>query len=131
MSEESTSRYASTIHCVSLTVAPIERCSTGMAMLTTVPSMNAMQEPRMAAASVQLRLRFELTVPLTMFSLPRTDSFYRGRWPDSDGAWSVHRDDPRATPGQPGPLRILCRGHDGRPMPRRTAERSGGHRPAR
>src|SRR5947209_11324288 len=53
--DERTIRYPSTIHCASVTVAPRERCSTGIAMLTTVPSMNAIDDPRIVAASVQRR----------------------------------------------------------------------------
>src|SRR5580765_1347774 len=43
--------YASTTHCTWLTVACNEDCRAGRATLTTVPSINAMLEPRMVAAS--------------------------------------------------------------------------------
>src|SRR5437764_11998998 len=43
------------IHWACAAVAPRSRCSAGSATLTTVPSMNAMLEPRMAASSVHRR----------------------------------------------------------------------------
>ena len=50
MSDERTSRYASTIHCAWLTSAPSAFCSTGSATLMTVLSMKAIDEPRIVAA---------------------------------------------------------------------------------
>src|ERR1043166_8204987 len=95
-----------------------------MAMLTTVPSMNAMHEPRIAAARIQVRLRFDVTS--AMFSPPRTDSFYRGRWRDSAGASPPHRAALRAIAVRPERQRILYRGRGEQPAPRRRAERNGG-----
>src|SRR5262249_2710343 len=45
--------YDSTIHCAPATLAPSSLCNMGSAMLTTVPSMNVILEPRIAAASTQ------------------------------------------------------------------------------
>src|SRR6266566_9618442 len=45
------SEYASTTHCTWVALAFKSVCSTGSATLTTVPSMNAMLDPRMVAAS--------------------------------------------------------------------------------
>src|SRR5258708_7321741 len=55
MSEATKSVYASTTHCTSEMVAPIVACRAGSAMFTTVPSMNAMLEPRMVAARTRRR----------------------------------------------------------------------------
>src|SRR5260221_14248948 len=55
MSDATKSVYASTTHCTSEMVAPIVACSAGSAMFTTVPSMNAMLEPRMVAARTRRR----------------------------------------------------------------------------
>src|SRR5215467_13365727 len=52
-SAASKSAYASTIHCAAATEAPSSRCMTGSATLTTVPSRNAMLDPRMATTSAQ------------------------------------------------------------------------------
>src|SRR5215831_6033026 len=45
--------YDSTTHCTSTRVALRLDCSAGKATFTTVPSMNAMLEPRMVAARIQ------------------------------------------------------------------------------
>src|SRR5687768_6279323 len=51
--EERKRAYASTTHCTSATVAPSCAWRAGSATFTAVPSMNAMLEPRMVAASTQ------------------------------------------------------------------------------
>src|SRR5579872_4049524 len=45
------SEYDSTIHCTWSTPTPRSRCITGRATLTTVPSRNAMLDPRTATMS--------------------------------------------------------------------------------
>src|SRR5258706_9669882 len=57
MSAARKSVYASTTHCTSAIVAPMVACSTGSAMFTTLPSMNAMLEPRMVAVRTQRLLK--------------------------------------------------------------------------
>ena len=52
ISAERNSEYASTTHCTSSSVAFIRDCRAGNAMLTTVPSMKAMLDPRMVAARI-------------------------------------------------------------------------------
>src|SRR5580658_4739107 len=54
--------YDSTIHCTSATDAWKAFCRAGSATLTTVPSINAMLDPRMVAASTirPLACEFEL-----------------------------------------------------------------------
>src|SRR3954470_16717869 len=52
INEVNRSAYDSTTHCIAVTVAPRLDCSAGNARLTTVPSMNAMLEPRMVAARI-------------------------------------------------------------------------------
>jgi hypothetical protein len=47
------SAYDSTTHWTSLSVACRDACIAGNATFTTVPSMNAMLEPRIVAASTQ------------------------------------------------------------------------------
>src|SRR6202171_6563238 len=44
--------YASTTHCMSMTVPPRLFCSAGKATFTTVLSMNAMLDPSIAAARI-------------------------------------------------------------------------------
>ncbi len=44
-------------HCTCASVAPSAVCSAGSATFTTVPSMNAMLEPRMVAARIHAPLR--------------------------------------------------------------------------
>src|SRR5262249_42120996 len=44
--------YDSTTHCTSTTVALRFSCNAGIATLTTVPSINAMLEPRIVAARI-------------------------------------------------------------------------------
>ena len=46
--------YALTTHCMSIAVACSSACTTGNAMLTTVPSMNTMLEPRIVAARTNM-----------------------------------------------------------------------------
>ena len=56
ISAASMSAYDSMIHCASATLARSSLCSTGSTTLTTVPSMNVMLEPRIAAASTHRRV---------------------------------------------------------------------------
>src|SRR4051812_35561310 len=53
INEGNRSVYGSTTHCIAQPVAPGANSSAGNARLTTVPSMNAMLEPRMVAARIQ------------------------------------------------------------------------------
>src|ERR1700733_11023010 len=52
ISEPSNSKYASTTHCKSVTVAPKLVCKAGSATFTTVLSMNAMLEPSIVATRI-------------------------------------------------------------------------------
>src|SRR6185436_12744723 len=61
-------------HCTSVTVALRLLCKAGNATLTTVPSMKAMLDPRIVAASVQRRCVWPQLVAAALRELARVSS---------------------------------------------------------
>src|SRR6185436_10225222 len=61
-------------HCTSVTVALRLLCKAGNATLTTVPSMKAMLDPRIVAASVQRRCDWPHLVDAALRVLARVSS---------------------------------------------------------
>src|SRR6266536_3382399 len=64
--------YDSTTHCTSATEAWKAFCSAGSATLTTVPSINAMLDPRMVAASTMRPLVRELELSLCIYVISKS-----------------------------------------------------------